>query len=260
MSTEAEKLSLALIQTDLVWEDTESNLEHLGQLLDDVTDADVAALPEMFSTGFSMASERLAETMDGPTVRWLAERAATTGRVVCGSFIASEADRRFNRFVWMRPDGSFETYDKRHLFRMANEHQHYSEGVSRLVVEHNGWQICPLVWYELRFPVWSRAAGTIDLFLSVANWPARRDSHWRTLLAARAIENQAYVAGLNRIGVDGNGLAYCGGSIALDYGGELMADMESAAAIGNVTFDLTELREWRTSFPAHLDVDTFTLQ
>lgn len=259
MSVESDELTLALIQTELAWEDPGANRAHLGQLLADVTGADVAVLPEMFSTGFSMASDRLAEPMDGATLAWLGEQAGATGRVVCGSFIARDGDNRFNRFVWMRPDGSFEIYDKRHLFRMADEHQHYSEGRSRLVVEHSGWRICPLVCYDLRFPVWSRAAGNIDLFLYVANWPARRDGHWRTLLAARAIENQAYVAGLNRIGVDGNGMDYCGSSIAVDYGGEVIADLESAAVIRNVTLSRPILNEWRASFPAHLDADAFTL-
>ena len=149
-------LTLALVQTELVWEDAAANRERLGGLLSDVADADVAILPEMFSTGFSMASAALAEPMEGPTVAWMKEQARAGGRVVCGSFIAREADRFFNRFVWMRPDGTFEHYDKRHLFRMADEHRHYAEGRSRLVVELGGWKICPLVCYDLRFPVWSR--------------------------------------------------------------------------------------------------------
>ena len=258
-SAKRQDLTVALIQTDLAWEDAEANREHIGQLLDEVNDADIAVLPEMFSTGFSMASDRLAESMEGPTVAWLTERARTTNRIVCGSFIASESGRSYNRFVWMRPDGGFDLYDKRHLFRMAGEHEYFSEGTSRLVVEHKGWRICPLVCYDLRFPVWSRAAGTIDLYLFVANWPARRDSHWRTLLAARAIENQAYVAAVNRIGVDGNGLEYCGSSLVSDFNGEMRADLGNRSTIQNVVLQFSSLVDWRRSFPAHLDADDFSL-
>lgn len=252
-------LTLALVQTELVWEDAAANRERLGGLLSDVADADVAILPEMFSTGFSMASAALAEPMEGPTVAWMKEQARAGGRVVCGSFIAREADRFLNRFVWMRPDGTFEHYDKRHLFRMADEHRHYAEGRSRLVVELGGWKICPLVCYDLRFPVWSRAAGTIDLYLYVANWPARRDQHWRTLLAARAIENQAYVAGLNRVGVDGNGLNYCGSSLVTDFSGETIVDLGAHADVRTVRLARDPLEAWRADFPAHLDADRYSI-
>ena len=252
-------LTLALVQTELAWEDAAANRTELGRQLDTIVDADVAVLPEMFSTGFSMASETLAEPMDGPTISWLRERAHSDNRVICGSFIARDGDRCYNRFVWMRPDGTCEVYDKRHLFRMADEHRHYAEGAVRLTVEHAGWRICPLVCYDLRFPVWSRAAGTIDLYLYVANWPARRDAHWRTLLAARAIENQAYVAGVNRVGVDGNGLEYCGSSLAVDFSGNLLSDLGATPGIQTVRLARAGLEEWRTAFPAHLDADRYSI-
>ena len=187
----------------------------------------------MFSTGFSMDAAALAEDMDGPTIGWMREEAAAMGCVLAGSLIVREGGRHFNRLVWARPDGTLAHYDKRHLFRMAGEQQHYAAGDRRLVVEIKGWRVCPMVCYDLRFPVWSRNRGDYDLLLYVANWPARRAHAWSALLRARAIENLSYVVGVNRIGRDGNGTSYAGDSVALDFLGQPLSSEGGGDRVGD---------------------------
>ncbi len=255
-------LTIALVQTELEWEQPSVNLARFEKMLGGI-EADLVVLPEMFSTGFSMASGRLAESMDGPTVTWMRDQARLRNTIICGSFIAVDAcpdgDQHFNRLVWMRPDGTCAVYDKRHLFRMSGEHEHYSSGDSRLVVEACGFRICPLICYDLRFPVWSRGADAFDLMLYIANWPAVRDHHWRSLLTARAIENQAYVIGVNRLGTDGNNLTFCGSSLVADFNGNIDEDMGRKAGVAIVQITRTPLDEYRQAFPAHLDADNFEL-
>ncbi len=203
-------MKVTIIQTHLAWEDKTANLEHFSAHLSALAEAtDLIVLPEMFSTGFSMQPERLAEPMDGPTVQWMRAKAADTNAAMVGSLMVREGDCYYNRLVWMFPDGTLQHYDKRHLFSYGTENEHYTAGTNQLLVNWKGWKICPLICYDLRFPVWSRNTMGYDLLLYVANWPERRSLAWNALLAARAIENQSYTVGVNRIGADGNGMHTC---------------------------------------------------
>lgn len=254
-------LRVTLVQTDLAWREPAENRRRLAAHFRGLAGhTDLVVLPEMFSTGFCMDSAALAEPMDGPTVGWMREEAAATGCAIAGSLIVRDGDRHYNRLVWARPDGTLAHYDKRHLFRMAGEHDHYAAGDARLVVEHRGWRICPMVCYDLRFPVWSRSRGDYDLLLYVANWPARRAHAWNSLLRARAIENLAYVAAVNRIGRDGNGATYAGDSVVLDFLGQPLSSEGGGDRVETAVLDLESLRAYRTSFPAHLDADAFELK
>ncbi|GEO02573.1 nitrilase family protein [Adhaeribacter aerolatus] len=254
-------LSVTLVQTALHWHDAAANREMLAQKLAGLTEAtDLIVLPEMFTTGFSMEAPHLAEKPDGPTLAWLQEQAAIHKAVITGSLITEENGQYFNRLIWMRPDGSFTNYDKRHLFRMAGEHQVYTAGTARLIVTLNGWRICPLVCYDLRFPVWSRNIGPdYDLLLYVANWPAKRSLAWKTLLPARAIENLAYVAGVNRVGEDGKSIVYTGDSAAYGPTGEVIWQQSHAEAVETIKLSPEALQAYRQSFPAYLDADSFLL-
>ena len=253
-------LQLALIQTTLVWQDAGANREHFARLLEQARGADLIVLPEMFSTGFSMDSAALAEPEDGPTSQWLRQQAQDLGAVVCGSLIIQAADGSYrNRLLWARPDGSLAHYDKRHLFRMAGEHKHYSAGEQQVVLEVKGWRVRPLICYDLRFPVWSRDAGGTDLLLYTANWPAARRHHWNRLLPARAIENLCYVAAVNRVGEDGKGHASSGDSQVLDFQGESLLAAQDVDGVFRVSLSAAELAAYRQRFPAHLDADSFSL-
>lgn len=256
-----EVLSIALVQTALHWEDVTANLASLEEKIAALPESvDVILLPEMFNTGFTM-NTALAEPMNLTTTRWLKQMAAQTNALVIGSFAVSEGGRFYNRLLCVHPDGSYLKADKRHLFRMGEENNHYTAGDTRIQLTWKGWKICPLVCYDLRFPVWSRnlESDPYDLLIYVANWPARRAHAWRTLLAARAIENQSYVMGVNRIGVDGNGLVYQGDSVALDYLGEPIAILGSDEMEKVVHISRSELTAYRQSFPALSDADDFEI-
>jgi predicted amidohydrolase len=254
-------LRVTLVQSELAWQDPSANRHRLAAHFRGLAGhTDLVVLPEMFSTGFSMDAAALAEDMAGPTVDWMREEAAAMGCVVTGSVIVRDDDRYFNRLVWARPDGSLAHYDKRHLFRMANEHQHYAAGGRRITVELKGWRVCPMICYDLRFPVWSRSRADYDLLLYVANWPARRAHAWTSLLRARAIENLSYVVGVNRIGRDGNGATYAGDSVALDFLGQAISSEGGGDRVETAILDMESLRSYRTSFPAHLDADEFELR
>jgi predicted amidohydrolase len=253
-------LNVTLVQQPLAWQDAGANRTRFAELLAPLAGrSDLIVLPEMFTTGFSMQAAELAEGMDGPSIEWLRAMAARLGAVVTGSVIVAEGGYR-NRLVWARPDGTLATYDKRHLFRMAREHEHYAAGEQRVVVDLHGWRVLPLVCYDLRFPVWSRSRDDYELALYVANWPAARRYAWSTLLRARAIENLCYVVGVNRVGADGAGIDYAGDSVALDPLGRPLAELGAAAAVTQVTLSAEALREHRRRFPAHLDADTFRLE
>ena len=253
-------LELALIQTTLAWQDPAANREHFQALLEQARGADLAILPEMFSTGFSMESAELAEPEDGPTTRWLREQARRIETVICGSLIIQAADGSHrNRLLWARPDGSLAHYDKRHLFRMAGEHKHYSAGDEQVVLELKGWRVRPLICYDLRFPVWSRDAGGTDLLLYTANWPGARRQHWNRLLPARAIENLCYVAAVNRVGEDGKGHGYTGDSQVLDFQGEALLTAGEDDGVFRTQLSSEALNAYRERFPAYLDADVFTL-
>jgi predicted amidohydrolase len=253
-------LTVTLLQTALAWHEPAANRAHFSELLRGLPEpADLVVLPEMFTTGFTMDVRGQAETMAGPTVAWMAGLARELNVTLCGSLIVEEAGRFHNRCVWMPPDGRLVHYDKRHLFRMAGEHEHFTAGDRREIVTLKGWRICPLVCYDLRFPVWSRGANAFDLLLYVANWPAARRSAWQSLLPARAVENQCYVAGVNRVGTDGRGVAYAGDSGLHDYLGQTLANLGEAPGHCTVTLGLDALQRYREKFPAYLDADPFQL-
>ena len=254
--------TIAFVQTALHWHDAAANCAALGQHLAGIDGpVDLIVLPEMFSTGFSMAAPALTESMDGPTVAWLRAQAAAHHAVVTGSVIIEEGGHYFNRLLWVRPDGSLSHYDKRHLFTLAGEQHTYTPGRARLVEEWRGWRICPLVCYDLRFPVWSRndPAAPYDLLLYVANWPAVRRDAWTTLLRARAIENVACALGVNRVGTDGLGHAYAGDSALIDARGQYQVEAGSAAGIFTHTLRRAELDDFRARFTALHDGDAFAL-
>lgn len=253
-------LSLTLVQTALHWHNPAENRAMFSQVLAEINQpTDLIILPEMFSTGFTMDAINQAETMDGPTIAWMRQTATQKNVVLTGSVVIQEDGEYYNRLIWMRPDGSYEIYNKRHLFRMAEEHRHYSEGNSRLVVELKGWRICPLICYDLRFPVWSRNRQDYDLLIYVANWPAKRRFAWQSLLKARAIENLSYVIGVNRIGEDGNQVTYTGDSAALDFVGQPLFEQADTPFIHTLSLSQTELFAYREQFPAYMDADEFEI-
>ena len=256
-----EDLKIALVQTSLVWENHSANLELMDKHLAKIIAADVIVLPEMFTTGFSMDPARLAEKMDGKTMQWFAQKAKEKNAVITGSFIAEESGKYFNRLIWMRADGSFETYDKRHLFSMAGENIQYTEGNIKRILEVKGWKVCPLICYDLRFPVWSRnVQNEYDVLLYTANWPEARNHAWKSLLPARAIENQCFVAAVNRIGMDGKALHYSGDSIVLDFLGKPLASANvGKEEIVEAVLKYEELEKFRKGFPAGLDQDKFEI-
>jgi omega-amidase len=255
-------LTLTLIQSSLHWEDIPANLAMFEEKIWQIDQpTDLIILPEMFNTGFTMNAAKVAEPMNLHTFKWMKQQAAQTGAVVTGSYIVKEREQFYNRLVWMRPDGSYDTYDKRHLFRMANEHLTFAEGKKRLVTEWKGWRICPLICYDLRFPVWSRNHHQeYDLLLYVANWPQARSHAWKTLLQARAIENLAYTVGVNRVGPDGNDIPYSGDSSVVSYKGELLFQQPDKESLYTFRLDKEALSEFREKFPAFLDADEFDLK
>lgn len=261
-----QQLRVSLVQGATRWHDQAGNRQYYGALMAPLAGrTDLVVVPETFTSGFSNAAISQAETMDGPTVAWLREQARTLDAAITGSVQLRVGEGVFNRLLFVTPDGEVRHYDKRHLFRYADEHKRYAAGDRRLVVEWKGWRICPLVCYDLRFPVYARnrhaAAGGFDydLLLFVANWPSARAYAWRTLLRARAIENLAYCAGVNRVGVDGNQLPYSGNSAVLDYLGQPMADLGAQEQTVTVTLDPAALAAFRDTFPAWMDADAFEL-
>jgi omega-amidase len=257
------KLRVTLVQQSLAWQNPAANRDHFDALLAPLTsNTDLIVLPEMFPTGFSMDVEKLHESPNGPTAQWLEAKARELNTAITGSLIVKDGERYYNRLLWAAPDSDLLHYDKRHLFRMAKEHDHFTPGGRvALTVQWRSFNICPLVCYDLRFPVYSRRRQGLeyDVLIYVASWPAARRQAWRALLRARAIENQAYVIGVNRIGQDGNGIGYCGDSVVHDYLGEPVAELADESAVTTVELDGDALRAFRERFPAHLDADRFTL-
>jgi predicted amidohydrolase len=255
----ADHLLVTLVQKDIAWEDKAENLRQYSLMLAELKGkTDLVLMPEMFSTGFSMDPGQLAEGMDGDTVRWMKKMAAETTCCLAGSLIVREEGKFYNRAVWCDPDGSLSWYDKRHLFRMAGEETAFTAGISRTVVNLKGWNVCLQVCYDLRFPVWSRNRGDYDLLVYLSNWPAARSDVWNTLLRARAIENQCYVAGVNRTGTDGNKIVYQGESMVIDAKGQPVCKTASAQeSTTTVSLSLPELNEFRMKFPVWKDRDDF---
>ena len=254
-------LSVTIVQSPLAWHDAKANRSAFARIISQLdTPTDLIVLPEMFTTGFSMDAPELAEPPGGPSVAWMQEMAAQSSAAICGSLIIEDEGSYYNRFFCVDANGVVASYDKRHLFRLADEQHHYSQGNDRVVFELNGIRICPMVCYDLRFPVWSRNLGDYDLLVYVANWPSRRQVAWDTLLRARAIENLAWVVGVNRIGTDGNDLPYEGGSAIIDFKGEAIADLGNTAGVANATLELDDLSRFRERFAFHKDADDFTVR
>ncbi|RMH94501.1 amidohydrolase [Lysobacter pythonis] len=261
-------LRISLVQGDTRWHDPAGNRACYGESISHLKGlTDLVILPETFTSGFSNEAIESAEGMDGPTVAWLRAQAALLDAAVCGSVQLKVAGAVFNRLLFVTPDGAVAHYDKRHLFTFANEHERYAAGRARLSVEWRGWRICPLVCYDLRFPAFSRnrfdverpGAPDYDLLIYVANWPAARAYPWKTLLAARAIENVCYVAGVNRVGRDGNGLEYAGDSRVVDFLGHSVSEDGPRPLVSTTTLQWDELQAFRERFPALRDGDVFTL-
>lgn len=253
-------MRLSILQTSLHWENPKANRDMLGESLKPIAgQSDLIVLPEMFSTGFSMNADTYAEPVDGPCWDWLREQAGQLGAAITGSFMCREGEQFYNRLVFMRPNGQADYYDKRHLFTLAKEHETYTSGKKRLIVEWQGWRICPLICYDLRFPVWSRqnAETRYDLLLYVANWPARRGQHWRSLLPARAIENQTYVAGVNIVGADGNGHEYSGDSGIWDYSGQVICQLSGQAGYFTAQLSKEQQEQYRKQLAFLDDADIF---
>jgi predicted amidohydrolase len=258
-------LSVTTIQTNLHWENKNANLQMLENKINTLPQGEIVVLPEMFSTGFSMKPEELAETMDGPTMQWMKAIAISKKVILTGSIIVKEDNRFFNRLIWMLPNRTYGYYDKRHLFAYAGEHNHYTQGEKRLVAQVNGWRILLLICYDLRFPIWSRQqikndAAEFDAIIYVANWPDRRSAAWCALLQARAIENQCYVIGVNRVGDDGNGIYHSGYTSVIDPLGEIIYREKDKEAIANHLLDAKQLEDIRLKLPFWKDGDRFTIQ
>lgn len=245
-------LSISLIQTDLFWENKEANLLSIEQKLKNVPfQSQIIVLPEMFTTGFSMQPEKWAETMEGETVVAMLSWAKSENKVICGSVMIQENEQYFNRFLWVEPSGKIQFYNKKHLFSYAGEDQHYTAGTEHLIVDYKGWKMACFICYDLRFPEWSRnVKENYDVAIYVANWPEVRNQAWKTLLRARAIENQSFVVGLNRVGDDGVGLKYSGDSVVLNPLGQELAQAGSHKnQIISASLSHQELLDIRQKFP-----------
>ncbi len=251
-------LKITIIQPDIIWENTQANLDKYSQWIENIEETDLIILPEMFTTGFSMKPEKLKEAMDGPSINWMKNVAAKNDVAVVGSLIIEENEQIFNRAIWAFPDGKIKTYDKRHLYTMGQEHLHYSPGKEKTIIEYKGWKFCPQICYDLRFPVFARNVEDYDVVFYMANWPSPRHHVWKNLLISRAIENQAYCFGINRTGTDGTGLRYLGDSACISPKGfaEFMDEKESVK-----TFEISysELHNFRKSFPLLKDRDNFKI-
>ena len=256
-----DNLTITSIQTHLYWEDSVSNIAHFDAKIKAINEStDIIVLPEMFTTGFTMNPKLFAEEHGGMGLQWMTKKAIEKNCVIVGSISVKENSKFYNRLYWVKPDGSYEFYDKRHLFKMGNEHQHYTSGNKKLIIEYKGWKICPLICYDLRFPVWSRNRkdNTYDVLIYVANWPEVRAYPWKHLLIARAIENQSYVVGINRIGEDGNSISHSGDSSVINPRGELISSMQPHQdKAETVSLSYSYIQDYRKAFPVILDGDDF---
>jgi omega-amidase len=248
------EISIALLQTDLIWKDKKANLSALEQLIQSTDEsADIIVLPEMFTTAFCVDDMSLAEDENGGTVHWMKKLAAEKKAAICGSILFTEANRYFNRFLFVEPDGKISFYDKHHLFSLVGEDQLLSKGTEKAVLEYEGWKIRPFICYDLRFPAWCQNDENADVQIYVANWPAKRIHHWSLLLQARAIENQCFVVGVNRIGYDASGNEHNGCSAAFDYSGATLCTLENVTGIEIVKLSKTELEKHKERYPFRKD-------
>lgn len=267
-----EKLKVTLIQSKLIWENVAKNLAHFTSLLKDVkkSSTDLIVLPEMFTTGFSMNAVQFAEDKNGLAMKWMQQTAQEKNVVICGTIMFAERGKFYNRLIWMRPDGTHEYYNKRHLFSIGKEDHTYTRGSKKLIVELKGFKVCPLVCYDLRFPVWSKNKATIengnlvadyDVLLYVANWPKRRRTAWKQLLIARAIENVCFVVGLNRVGMDAYGLQHTGDSGVIDFLGNKILNIKPLMqSVSSITLVKNELQKFRNDFQVLTDADAFSIK
>ncbi|HBL77898.1 MAG: hypothetical protein A2W90_01675 [Bacteroidetes bacterium GWF2_42_66] len=253
-------LTATIIQYNIAWEDKRANFRKIEELANRIDTTDLIVLPEMFSTGFSMNVSGMAEKMDGLSVNWMKQFSVEKNAAICGSLIIEENGKYYNRLLFVQPDGQVFWYDKRHLFTMGDEQTYYTPGNQRLIVEFRGFRILPLICYDLRFPVWSRNRNDFDLMIYVANWPAPRRKAWKTLLKARAIENQSYLVAANRTGTDANGIKYSGDSYTIDAKGKINRKLEKSkeGAISE-KFSLESLHKFRQKFSVLNDADQFSL-
>ncbi|MBL7178598.1 MAG: amidohydrolase [Pseudomonadota bacterium] len=255
-------LKVTIIQSELAWEDIAANLAAFDRKIDAIREeTHLIILPEMFTTGFSMKAAKLAQGMNGSAVQWLQQKSRQMHADIVGSVIIKDNGLFLNRLLWAKPDSRLITYDKRHLFRMLGEEKVYSAGDKTVTVDLQGWKIRPFICYDLRFPAWTRnISNRFDMAIFVANWPERRALHWKALLLARAIENQCYVIGVNRVGTDGNGLTYRGDSSIIDPAGKILFQKEYKDCMYTAVLSHNELRAYRESFPAWMDADTDLVQ
>lgn len=260
-------LKINIVQSNLFWEQPEKNLEFFDKKFANLSEKqDIIILPEMFNTGFSMDGQKCAEKTEGFTFNWMKTNAKQLNCVITGSFLCNDHGNLYNRLIWMRPDGTYETYDKRHLFRFGNEHLHLTSGTKKLIVELNNWRICPMICYDLRFPVWTKNTYNnqnldYDILLFIANWPEVRKLHWQTLLKARAIENLSFVVGVNRIGSDGRGTSHSGNSMVISPKGEILCEIaENTEKIETLILQKSELIQYREKFNVAQDWDEFEIK
>lgn len=257
------ELKIALVQQEIAWENLPANLEYFEDVISKISpDTDLVVLPEMFATGFSMKPEKFEEESLQASVSAMKSWSATKSMAICGSLMVKENGSYFNRFYWFEPNGNSSFYNKAHLFRMGEEQLHYAKGEEQVLIHYKGWKIAPFICYDLRFPVWIRRTTHFeyDLLIFVANWPERRTKHWKALTLARAIENQAFLVAVNRIGEDGNGVNHSGDSVVISPLGDMILDAGAAAGVFPVNIEYSELKKYREAFPVGLDTDNFEIK
>jgi len=256
-----QNLNCSLIQSNIFWENVDKNLLHFEKLISKIAETDIILLPEMFNTAFCPKSSHLAQTMEGKTINWMREISKQKNCSIAGTLMVIEKNKVFNRLVWISEKGEIHTYDKHHLFSLIKEERYISKGNGRLIIEEKGWKICPLICYDLRFPVFSRNNMDYDLLIYLANWPIKRIDAWHTLLKARSIENQCYTIGVNRVGEDGNGVPFNGHSLVFDaFGKELFSASENKEEVLQIILSLDDLKLKRRQMNFLQDRDDFTLQ
>ena len=252
-------MRVSIIQADLIWESPKENLLRFSEKMSAIGDTDVIILPEMFTTGFSMNAQQLAERMDGTSVSWMKQKAKELDALVCGSIIIEENGKYFNRFLSVHPSGKIDIYDKKHLFNLGREGAHYEPGNQRVTFEYKGWKIKPLICYDVRFPVWARNTEDYDLLIYIASFPKIRRNAWSSLLKARAIENQVYTIGVNRVGIDDDGFEYSGDSAILDFNGDYLYEQSDKEDVFTTSLDYNAQKSYREKFPFLSDRDSFNL-
>lgn len=259
-------LNVGFVQYDIKWEDAEANRALIDSIVSsaETSNLDLLLLPEMFSTGFSMNTKAISESMQGDTVKWMKALAQRIQSIIAGSVIIEENGNTYNRLLWVSPEGTVDYYDKRHLFTLAKEHHHFTAGSEKKIFQiqtdkGETWEICPMICYDVRFPVWSRNTSDYDVLLYVANFPEKRNFAWTQLLIARAIENQTYLLGVNRIGNDANQISYIGNSVALNFDGRELLNAGNAEGLFSVSFDKNKLTVFRRAYQFHKDKDQFTI-